>query len=74
MLDERDEVLAELRAALPQWWVVVGPLWRESERLWAVYAHPVASGGKETPWAEAFGQTEAIALRALAQRFRNQPT
>jgi hypothetical protein len=70
MLDERDEALAELRAALPQWWVVVGPLWRESEHLWEVHAHPMPSGGKETPWAEAFGQTEAIALRALAQQFR----
>jgi hypothetical protein len=70
MIDDRDAAWVELRAVLPDWWVVVGPAWRGSERLWAVYARPMSSTREDRPWAEAFGETEAIALRALAQQFR----
>ena len=38
----------------------------------AVYARPMARSSDDKPWVEAFGETEAIALRALAQQFRNQ--
>jgi hypothetical protein len=32
----------------------------------------MARSSDDKPWVEAFGETEAIALRALAQQFRNQ--
>jgi hypothetical protein len=49
------------------------PQWPEADHLWAVYAR-LLMGAKHTggPWAEAFGETEAVALRALAQQFRNR--
>jgi len=70
MLDERDAAWAEVYAVLPADWVVLRPLWRETDRLWAVYARSTTRSRDEKPWAEGFGETEAIALRALAQQFR----
>jgi len=70
MPDERDEAWAEVYEVLPADWVVLRPLWRGTKGLWAVYARPMTRGGKETSWVEAFGETEAIALWALAQQFR----
>jgi hypothetical protein len=70
MLDERDEAWAEVYAVLPIDWVVLRPMWRETDRVWAVYARSTARSSDEKPWAEAFGATEAIALRALAQQIR----
>jgi hypothetical protein len=70
MLDERDEAWAEVYAVLPADWVVLRPLWRGSQGVWAVYARRMSRRGEDRPWVEAFGETEAIALRALAQQFR----
>ncbi len=70
MLDERDAAWAEVYAVLPADWVVLRPLWRETDRTWAVYARSTARSSDDKPWVEAFGETEAIALRALAQQFR----
>ncbi len=70
MLDERDAAWAEVYAVLPIDWVVLRPLWRGTDQVWAVYARSTTRSGDEKPWAEAFGETEAIALRALAQQFR----
>jgi hypothetical protein len=47
-------------------------MWRETDRVWAVYARSTARSSDEKPWVEAFGATEAVALRALAQQFRTQ--
>ena len=71
MLDERDAAWAEVYAALPADWVVLRPLWQETKRVWAVYVRRL-TGPKRTVgvWHDAFGQTEAIALRALSQQFR----
>jgi hypothetical protein len=45
-------------------------MWRGTDRVWAVYARSTARSSDEKPWAEAFGETEAVALRALAQQLR----
>ena len=69
---ERAAAWEELYDALPDGWAVMHPQWREADHLWAVYARRLI-GAQHTggQWHEAFGQTEAIALRALAQQFRN---
>jgi hypothetical protein len=69
---ERAAAWEELYDALPDGWAVMHPQWREADHLWAVYARHLI-GAKHTvghQWHEAFGETEAIALRALAQQFR----
>jgi hypothetical protein len=38
--------------------------------VWAVYARSTTRSSDDKPWVEAFGETEAIALRALAQQLR----
>jgi hypothetical protein len=66
----------ELYDALPDGWAVMHPQWREADHPWAVYARRLV-GVRHTvdhQWHEAFGQTETIALRALAQQFRNLKT
>jgi len=68
--DERDAAWAEVYAALPVDWVVLRPLWRGEQGVWAVYARSTNRSGDDQPWVEAFGETEAVALRALAQQFR----
>ena len=70
MLDERDAAWAEVYAVLPTDWVVLRPMWQETSRVWAVYARSTTRSSDAQPWVEAFGETEAIALRALAQQFR----
>ncbi len=70
MLDERDAAWAEVYAVLPADWVVLRPLWRGTMGRWAVYARPMSRRGEDRAWVEVFGETEATALRALAQRFR----
>ncbi len=70
MLDERDKAWAEVYAVLPADWVVLRPMWRETGRTWVVYARSTTRSSDDKPWAEAFGETEAIAPRALAQQFR----
>ena len=70
MLDERDAAWAEVYAVLPTDWVVLRPMWQETKRVGAVYARSTARSSDAQPWLEAFGETEAIALRALAQQFR----
>ena len=72
MIDERDKAWAEVYAVLPADWVVLRPMWREADRMWVVYARSTTRSSDDKPRAEAFGQTEAIALRALAKQFRNQ--
>ena len=70
--DERAAAWEELYDTLPDGWAVMRPVWREADRMWAIYARKMAGPGHaDGPWREAFGQTEAIALRALAQQFRN---
>jgi hypothetical protein len=70
--DERAAAWEELYRALPHGWVVVAPVGRAGERVWAVYARK-PSGPRHVigPWREAFGSNETIALRVLAQQFRN---
>ena len=70
MLDERDAAWAEVYAVLPADWVVLRPMWRETDRVWAVYARSTARSSDAQPWLEAFGETEAMARLALAQQFR----
>jgi hypothetical protein len=70
MLDERDAAWAEVYAVLPADWVVLRPMWRGEQGAWAVYARSTARSSDAESWVEAFGETEAIALRALAQQFR----
>ena len=60
----------ELYAVLPDGWTVMPPQWRPLERVWAVYARTGRSGSARGHWREGLGQSEAIALRALAQQFR----
>ncbi len=55
---------------LPADWVVLRPLWRGEQGAWAGYARSTARSSDDKPWLEAFGATEALALRAMAQRFR----
>jgi hypothetical protein len=69
---ERAAAWEELYAVLPADWVVLRPMWQETKRVWAVYARSTTRSSDAQPWVEAFGETEAIALRALAQQFRNQ--
>lgn len=56
---------------LPHGWAVIRPVWRAEDRVWVMYAQRL-SGPHHTagPRRKAFGQTEAIALRAPAQQFR----
>ena len=70
MLDERDAAWAEVYAVLPVDWVVLRPLWRGEQGVWAVYARSTTRSSDDQPWVEALGETEALALRALAQQFR----
>jgi hypothetical protein len=70
MLDERDAAWAEVYAVLPADWVALRPMWRGEQGVWAVYARSTARSSDAEPWVEAFGETEAIALRALTQQFR----
>jgi hypothetical protein len=70
MLDERDAAWAEVYAVLPADRVVLRPLWRGEQGVWAVYARSTARSSDAESWVEAFGATEAVALRALAQQFR----
>jgi hypothetical protein len=57
-------------AVLPADWVVLRPVWRGTQDVWGAYARPTTQGGEDRPWVEAFGETEAAALRALAHQFR----
>jgi hypothetical protein len=70
MLGERDEAWAEVYAVLPADWVVLRPMWRGEQGAWAVYARSTARSSDAQPWVDAFGETEATALRALTQQFR----
>jgi hypothetical protein len=74
MLDERDAAWAEVYAVLPADWVVLRPMWRGEQGAWAVYARSTARSSDAESWVEAFGETEAIALRALAQQLRTGQT
>jgi hypothetical protein len=71
---ERAAAWEELCDALPDGWAVMHPQWREADHSWAVYARRL-TGPKPTigAWREAFGETEAIALRSLAQQFGSLP-
>jgi hypothetical protein len=76
-MDDPDRVAAweEVYAVLPRGWAVMSPQSREVDHLWVIYARHVTGleqGGG--PWHEAYGETEAVALRALAQQFRNRRT
>ena len=71
MTDERHAAWAELSAVLPDGWIAIGPVWRKDERDWAVYARRTIGARRDgDEWREAFGESEAMALRALAQQFR----
>ena len=73
MLDDPEVAWDELEVALPEGWVASRPEWDEPECLWVVRA--VLGGGLagHQPAREAFGQSEADALRTLAQQFRLGP-
>ena len=66
--DDRDTAWAELYAVLPDGWAVLGPRLREDKSDWVVSAQHMR--GQADPLREAYGDTEAAALRALAQQFR----
>lgn len=71
---ERAAAWEALYDALPDGWAVMHPQWRAADNLWTVDARRLI-GAKHTvghQWHEAFGQTESIALCALAQQFRNR--
>jgi hypothetical protein len=72
MDDDEGAAWAELYGVLPHGWVVMVPVWRAGERVWAVYARK-PNGPRHVigPWREAFGSTQTIALGAMAQQFRN---
>jgi hypothetical protein len=65
--DERATAWEELYHVLPLSWVVMLPVWRAGERLWAVYARK-PNGPRHVigPWRQAFGSNQTIALRILA--------
>ena len=69
------EAWEDLYRVLPDGWSVMRPQWQRDQRVWVIYARNL-TGARRTldPWAEAFGETEAIALRALAQQFRTRGT
>ena len=70
--DERAVAWVELYDTLPDGLAVRRPVRRERDRVWAIYARTMAGPWHaDGPWREAFGHAEAIALRALAQQFRN---
>jgi hypothetical protein len=72
--EERNAAGAELRAVLAEGWIVIGPVLRKDDRGWAVYARQLPGPGQDPDaWREAFGKTEASALRAMAQQFRLGP-
>ena len=72
-MDDPERVAAweTVYAVLPRGWAVLSPQWREVDHLWVVYAQPVIGHGWSA-WHEAFGQTETVALRALARQFRHR--
>jgi len=69
--DERHAARIELSALLPDGWVAIGPVWRGTVGLWVVYARQMTGPQRDREvWREASGQTEALAIRALAQLFK----
>ena len=73
MLDDREVAWDELDVALPEGWVASRPAWDEPECLWVVRAVFGRGLLPYQPAREAFGQSEADALRTLAQQFRLGP-
>jgi hypothetical protein len=72
---ERAAAWEELYDAPPDGWAVTGPQWREDDNLGGVYARRLSGPWRGRDGArQAFGATQVIALRALAQQFRNQRT
>ncbi len=67
-VDDRDAAWAELCGVLPDGWAVLGPRLREDKQDWVVSAQHMRS--QADPLRKAYGETEAAALRALAQQFR----
>ena len=43
--DERAVAWEELYDTLPEGWAVMRPVWREADRVWAIYARTMAG-----PW------------------------
>ena len=69
------EAWEELYRVLPDGWSVMRPQWQRDQRVWVIYARNLTGARRALdPWAEAFGETKAIALRALAQQFRTRGT
>jgi hypothetical protein len=65
----------DLYRVLPDGWSVMRPQWQGDLRVWVIDARNLTVARRALdPWAEAFGETEAIALRALAQQFRRRQT
>jgi hypothetical protein len=73
MLDDCEVAWDELDVALPEGWVASRPEWDEPECLWVVRAVFNGSLSPSRPAREVFGQSEADALRTLAQQFRLGP-
>ncbi len=72
-MDDSEQAWSEVYAVLPDGWTVMRPVWREADQVWAVYAREVMGARREhEAWLEAYGESQAIALRALAQQLRER--
>jgi hypothetical protein len=68
---ERAAAWEELYNSLPDGWAVMHPQWREDDQMWFVYTRQLTGTWRgRNAGHQAFGATEAIALRALAQQLR----
>ena len=72
MSDDREAAWTDLKAALPDGWVVSPPRYDERDGLWVVRADLIQDPPPYRPWREAFGATEADAVRALARQFKGR--
>jgi hypothetical protein len=70
MRTETDRAWAELRAVLPDGWQPLPPDCDRPDGLCAVRTEYVDDAAAQVLWREAYGETEVIALRALARQFR----
>jgi hypothetical protein len=66
---ERLAAWTELLRVLPAGWAASRPFWRADDGMWVVHARSLGLA-RPRLIREAYGASETIALRALAQQFR----
>ena len=72
-MDDSEQAWSEVYAVLPDGWTVMRPVWRDDDRMWAVYARELTGAQRDhDPWLEAYGESQTNALLGLAQQLRER--